>query len=65
MWCDIWALVYQGDLKPTSQADVERAMQAWAENSGKSMSEATARPKARKLFKALRGEATNFLESGS
>jgi hypothetical protein len=65
MWCDVWALIYQGDLKPTSQADVERAMQAWAENSGKPMSEATARLKARKLFKALHSEATNFLTSGS
>jgi hypothetical protein len=65
MWCDVWALIYQGDLKPTSQADVERAMQAWAENSGKPMSEATARLTARKLFKALHSEATNFLTSGS
>jgi hypothetical protein len=65
MWCDVWALIYQGDLKPTSQADVERAMQAWAENSGKPLAEATARVKARKLFKALRSEATNFLTSGS
>jgi hypothetical protein len=65
MWCDVWALIYQGDLKPTSQADVERAMLAWAENNGKPLAEATARPKARKLLKALRGEATNFLAPGS
>lgn len=65
MWCDVWALIYQGDFKPSSQADVERAMLTWAEAKGQSLAEATARPKARKLFQALNGEATNFLRSDS
>ena len=58
------ALIFQGDLKPSNQADVERAMLAWAEHNGKPLAEATVRPKARRLFKALQGEATNFLRSG-
>ncbi len=64
MWCDLWALIYQGDFKPASQAEVERAMLNWAESKGQNLAEATARPKARKMFKAFKGEATNFIKPG-
>ena len=64
MWCDIWGLIHQGDFKPESQAEVERAMLTWATEHGHQMGEATARPKARKLFRAYsEDEATNFLGS--
>ena len=61
MWCDVWGLIHQGDFKPEKQADVERAMLTWASRNGHTLSEATARPKARKLFSVYKGEATNFL----
>ena len=61
MWCDIWGSIYRGDFKPQSQAEVERAMLKWATDRDHDLAEATARPKARKLFRAYREEATNFL----
>lgn len=61
MWCDVWGLIHQGDFKPEKQADVERAMLTWASRKGHTLSEAAARPKARKLFAVYSGEATNFL----
>ena len=61
MLCDIWALIHQGDFKPERQADVERAMLTWAERKGETLSEATARPKARLLYARFDGEAENFL----
>jgi hypothetical protein len=36
-------------------------MLAWADKNEKPLAEATVRLKARKLFNALKGEATNFL----
>ena len=61
LWCAVWGLIHQGDLKPETQAEVERAMLTWAAVNGHEVSEAAVRPKARKLFQTYKGEATNFL----
>ena len=61
MCYELWGLIHQGDFKPASQAEVERAMLTWAEMKGHKLAEATARPKARLLFRTYKGEATNFL----
>lgn len=61
LWCAVWGLIHQGDLTPKTQADVEKAMLTWATRNGHDVSEATVRPKARKLFQTYKGEATNFL----
>jgi hypothetical protein len=51
-WIDICRQIYEGDLKPKTQAELERAMLGWATNHGHEMSEPTAKIAARKLFKA-------------
>jgi len=61
LWCAIWGLIHQGDFKPNSQADVERAMLHWATANGHDISESTVKPKARKLFHAYSNEVENFL----
>ena len=62
LWCAVWGLIHQGDLKPDTQADVERAMLAWAAMNGHDLSESAVKPKARKLFQTFKGEVTNFLD---
>lgn len=62
-WDDLWAAIaaklYNGDLKPTKQADIEKAMLDWATaNTKDGLSEATARTRASKLWKLIR-EADN------
>lgn len=57
--CAIWGLIYQGDLKPTKQAEIERAMLSWAAKRGFSLSETSAREKARKVFGAMYMEVEN------
>lgn len=59
MMCAIWALIYQGDLKPKNQAEIERAMLSWASSKGHSLGETAAREKARKVFVALTKEVEN------
>lgn len=53
-WDDFWIAIcgeiYEGNLKPNRQADLEKAMLNWATNHGHDMSEATARKVAKKLF---------------
>lgn len=61
LWCALWGLIHQGGFTPKSQADVEKAMLTWAVMNGHEVSEAAVRPKARKLFRTLKGEVTNFL----
>lgn len=61
LWCAVWGLINQGDFKPETQADVERAMLAWVEMNGHELSETAVKPKARKLLQAYKGEVTNFL----
>jgi hypothetical protein len=55
-WDDFWIAIcgriYEGDLKPSSQADLERAMLDWASANDHDMSESSAKTAARKLFKA-------------
>lgn len=55
-WDDFWIAtcgkIYEGDFKPKSQADLERAMLDWASTNGHDMSESSAKTAARKLFKA-------------
>jgi hypothetical protein len=53
MWAAIAAALYNGDLKPKSQADVERAMLEWIEDNGNSAVESTVRARARRLWDRL------------
>ena len=58
MWATIAASLYDGGLKPKSQADVERAMTDWIEGQGFSAAVSTIRARARRLWDqiALPGE---------
>jgi hypothetical protein len=51
-WIDICRQIYEGDLKPTKQAELERAMHDWVSNHGHEAGETTIKNAARKLFKA-------------
>ena len=61
-WPDLWiaiaAQLYNGELQPTRQADIEEAMPAWGSNHGKKLSEATARRHAPKLWNLLKREGS-------
>lgn len=50
MWAAIAASLYSGDLKPRSQADVERAMATWIEANDHSAADSTVRGRARRLW---------------
>jgi hypothetical protein len=56
-WDDMWAAMafalYNGDLAPKSQADVERAMADWIEHHGHSAVTSTVRARARRLWDRL------------
>lgn len=56
LWCAIWDEVYRGKLIPKRQADVEKAMVAWATANGHELAEPTARPRARLLFNTIERE---------
>lgn len=45
---------YRGELKPATVADVVRALQEWASESGKDLADATAKPHAKRIFDAFR-----------
>jgi hypothetical protein len=53
-WDDMWASIacdlYEGDLKPQTQADVELAMLRWIEDNGYSAAVSTVRARARRLW---------------
>ena len=53
LWCAVWGEVYRGDLKPKSQADIERAMMSWVIAREESVSESTLKPLARRMFVEL------------
>lgn len=53
LWAEIAARLYEGDLKPKSQADVERAMTEWIEGHGRTAAVSTVRSRARKLWQRL------------
>lgn len=50
MWASIAASLYEGDLVPKSQAEIERAMTAWIEGRGQSAAVSTVRARARRLW---------------
>lgn len=45
---------YCGELKPATVADVVRALQEWASESGNDLADATAKPHAKRIFDAFR-----------
>jgi len=53
-WDDMWAAIafdlYEGNLDPRSQADVEHAMLRWIEDNGHSAAVSTVRARARRLW---------------
>jgi hypothetical protein len=53
-WDDLWAEIakqlYDGDLKPDRQVDIESAMHDWIAKTGHSAGETQVRERARKLF---------------
>ena len=51
-WIEICRQIYEGDLKPKSQAELERAMHEWVGNNGYDAGETVIKGAARKLFKA-------------
>lgn len=59
LWCAVWGEVHRGELIPKTQADLERAMLAWTEHRGESVSESTVRPLARKMFAEMNSEGKN------
>lgn len=59
LMCAIWGLIYQGDLKPKNQAEIERAMLDWAAANGQELGATLAREKAQKVFAALKTEVGN------
>lgn len=59
LMCAIWGLIYQGDLKPKNQAEIERAMLDWAARNDQELGSTAAREKARKVYATLTGEVEN------
>ena len=53
MWAAIATALYEGTLKPKTQADVERAMAEWIEAHGYSAADSTVRGRARRLWDSL------------
>ncbi|MEA1072045.1 hypothetical protein [Sphingomonas sp. LY160] len=56
LWCAVWGEVHRGELIPKTQADLERAMLAWTESRGESVSESTVKPLARKMFAEMNSD---------
>jgi hypothetical protein len=56
---DICFRHFRGDLKPKTQADVARAMQAWMTENGYEAADSTVRVRARKVWNAIRRDAEN------
>jgi|KBSMisStandDraft_5_1062788.scaffolds.fasta_scaffold333893_3 hypothetical protein len=59
LMCAIWALIYQGDLKPARQADIENAIKDWVINQGHEIGDTAAREKAKKIWTALQTDVEN------
>jgi hypothetical protein len=59
LWVEIARQLYDGDLKPKTQADIETAMKDWAATYGESPADSTIRPRARKLWTALNKNGKN------
>jgi hypothetical protein len=56
-WDDLWVemcrQIYDGDLKPARQADIQKAMQQWCSDRGHSDAPSTIKPRASKLWNAV------------
>lgn len=59
LWPFIAAALYNGDLKPARQADIERAMSDWLAANGHDAGESTVRRAARALWQAISREDQN------
>jgi hypothetical protein len=59
LWIEICRSLYVGDLKPTKQADIEKAMNDWIASTGNSAATSTIRARARKLWQAISREDEN------
>lgn len=59
LWCAIWGQIVHGELTPTSQAEIERAMLEWVEQRGESVAESTVKPMAKKVWLEWNREAKN------
>lgn len=59
LWIEIARQLYVGDLKPDSQAAIEKAMHRWISASGHEAGETAVRDRARRLFRALNREVGN------
>ncbi|WP_394999192.1 hypothetical protein [Sphingomonas sp.] len=59
LWCAVWGQIYRAELLPKRQADVERAMLAWASDRNFDLSESAAKPRARRLFQEYEKEGKN------
>lgn len=59
-WDDLLVAMFRrihfGDLKPKRQADIEKAMLDWASENSVSVNESSVRPRAAKIWKALKEE---------
>ncbi len=59
LMCSIWQQIYEGDLRPNRQADIERAILNWANVKGHVLSESSARKKARMIWAAVSQQDKN------
>jgi hypothetical protein len=56
LWIEMARQLYEGDLKPERQADIEKAMTDWLAAQGEHPSERTIRDAARDLWQAVKGK---------
>jgi hypothetical protein len=54
LWVEIARQLYEGDLKPKKQADIEKAMMDWLAARGEAPGVTTIRERARKLWQAIK-----------
>lgn len=59
LWASVAAQLYNGDLKPTRQADIERAMHDWLALDDENAGETAVRAKAKLLWTAIQAEVEN------
>jgi hypothetical protein len=59
LWASVAAQLYNGDLKPTRQADIERAMHDWLALCDENAGETAVRAKAKLLWTAIQTEVEN------
>lgn len=59
MLCAMWALVFQGDFKPTQPTDIAKAMLKWAAARNFELGDTTAKEKAARVWAAMNTEVKN------